>query len=782
MVNLRDFFQVFKLNKSKLSRFGLGTAVLLAALLCFAAPFLAPASSDELVGLLLTTGGCAEVMHSFRLVGLKNRWEGYLAGAVTVTMGILVLAAPWLLTSALILFLAFGFAADGFQHLASIPGRNEDKTGALRAAALATGNFLIAGLLLINPHFLPTLAIAGGLRLLASGSTMLSSPVLEVTDAGNQITTELDLPDYRELHDLANEIAFHEEAARTVDRRWILLFLVTLFSMHVARMPTEFSLVGLFGPFVAVLGDAFAALVISFGFIVPTYYVTRKVFQRPLRFMFSLAYSPDSKHSVWMKPLRWLLKLRLRFAIRMRQASYSLTVALERGLALGLPVAAVVAGTVPVWGMNWYFDTENWASGVADNYAANRTYSWREAMVRAAVENDSKAYQGKGLMLYPDIDETDFSFIVIGDTGEGDASQLVLKDQLIKCGLQPEVKFLVVSSDVIYPDGAMRDYENKFFLPFKGFDKPIYAIPGNHDWYDALESFSAVFFEPEAARRAIRARVEADQNLTTTTESRIDSLLQQAEKLSAQYQISVGHQKAPYFQIQTEEFAFIAVDTGVLRQVDPDQRRWLTAALREAEGKFIMLLLGHPFFAEGIDWTEGKPDFIDLRKIAKQGGVRVVMAGDTHDFEYYLEPGQPDTHHFVNGGGGAFMSYGPALAYPRQPALEKSAFYPSTNEVVQKLEEATPWYKAPLWWWTRDYNAWPFSAKWLSAAFDYNKAPFHQSFVEVQVRPSQGVVRFVPWGVHGPLKWSDLQLSPGFEVDMDEGAVFEVTMSPLPKN
>ena len=47
----------------------------------------------------------------------------------------------------------------------------------------------------------------------------------------------------------------------------------------------------------------------------------------------------------------------------------------------------------------------------------------------------------------------------------------------------------------------MRDYEAKFWLPFKGVTKPVYAIPGNHDWYDALEGFNATFLEPDAARR-----------------------------------------------------------------------------------------------------------------------------------------------------------------------------------------------------------------------------------------------------------------------------------------
>ena len=42
------------------------------------------------------------------------------------------------------------------------------------------------------------------------------------------------------------------------------------------------------------------------------------------------------------------------------------------------------------------------------------------------------------------------------------------------------------------------------------------------------------------------------------------------------------------------------------------------------------------------------------------------MAGDTHDLEYYRElPQNGDghtMHHFVNGGGGAYLSIGAAMA------------------------------------------------------------------------------------------------------------------------
>ena len=53
------------------------------------------------------------------------------------------------------------------------------------------------------------------------------------------------------------------------------------------------------------------------------------------------------------------------------------------------------------------------------------------------------------------------------------------------------MKFVTIASDVVYPTGAMRDYEANFYLPLKGVAKPIYAIPGNHDWFNALDGFAA---------------------------------------------------------------------------------------------------------------------------------------------------------------------------------------------------------------------------------------------------------------------------------------------------
>ena len=63
----------------------------------------------------------------------------------------------------------------------------------------------------------------------------------------------------------------------------------------------------------------------------------------------------------------------------------------------------------------------------------------------------------------------------------------------------------------------------------------------------------------------------------------------------------------------------------------------------------------------------------------------------------------------------------------------------------------------PLWLWVKHYSAWPLTAYILSAAFDHNKAPFFQSFVEVQVHNAKDEVHFIPHGANGRLRWRELE-------------------------
>ena len=158
--------------------------------------------------------------------------------------------------------------------------------------------------------------------------------------------------------------------------------------------------------------------------------------------------------------------------------------------------------------------------------------------------------------------------------------------------------------------------------------------------------------------------------------------------------------------------------------------------------------------------------FARLKRLLLDHDVAIMMAGDTHDLEYYAEPAprRPDlqvgrdgiVHYFVNGGGGAYLSFGTALQWPESPPTAEWAYYPNKQVVTDKIVARSPAWKRPAWWWTTRFNAWPFSAEWLSGVFDYNVAPFFQSFFEVRVEPSAHRVRLLPYGIYGQLQWKDL--------------------------
>ena len=185
----------------------------------------------------------------------------------------------------------------------------------------------------------------------------------------------------------------------------------------------------------------------------------------------------------------------------------------------------------------------------------------------------------------------------------------------------------------------MIDYETNFWLPFKGVTKPVYAIPGNHDWYDALEAFNATFLEPDAARAAMRARAEADLRLSSTTNARIESLLAQADRLRGEYEVPTGFQRGPFFEIQSDRFALVAIDTGIVKRIDAAQWTWLEAALERARGKFIDGRARTSVLCRrATTWPTGTSRSRGSSACSSIDGVTIMMAGDTHDLEYYAEP------------------------------------------------------------------------------------------------------------------------------------------------
>jgi hypothetical protein len=107
----------------------------------------------------------------------------------------------------------------------------------------------------------------------------------------------------------------------------------------------------------------------------------------------------------------------------------------------------------------------------------------------------------------------DFWFDYAADTGDGFNSTFAIADALARPTLDlPDAagssvatragKLLVFGGDEVYPYPTRSEYETRtetpYRLAFSGRARPdVFAIPGNHDWYDSLVAFSRTFCRPE---------------------------------------------------------------------------------------------------------------------------------------------------------------------------------------------------------------------------------------------------------------------------------------------
>src|SRR5262245_33797927 len=397
------------------------------------------------------------------------------------------------------------------------------------------------------------IGIVVGAYIAAAGWRMLMAPVEATTPAAAAGALrahpdhELGLPSNETFARLRAEADAASQTVRATDLMWMTTLAVVFLAIHAGRMPISDSLLGISSPFVATAGDVLMTVALATLLILPARLLWRRLTRPVERVAWSLRLGAKAGTAPMNRAADWLvgrwLESRFGFAMRLREGRTSLAAALILVLRLGLPVTAFFVAFNPIWGFTWYFNTESWATGVYQKMTQLRVDPWRFKMIDAV----TRVYGGDGDGLFR-VDPRglqgggDFSFLVIGDPGEGDASQYSLVSRYLELGRRDDVKFLVVSSDVIYPAGSMPDYRVNLYLPFQGFAKPIYAIPGNHDWYDALEGFNANFLEPKAARAAIEARVEADLGLTSTNARRIDKLMAEAARLRRQYGVDVGTQ------------------------------------------------------------------------------------------------------------------------------------------------------------------------------------------------------------------------------------------------
>lgn len=225
----------------------------------------------------------------------------------------------------------------------------------------------------------------------------------------------------------------------------------------------------------------------------------------------------------------------------------------------------------------------------------------------------------------------------VADTGDGfdpaySVAYLLAQPSLRVDGQDlPRGHVLIMGGDQVYPTASMEQYEDRLrgpytaALPLPPAEAPaptLYALPGNHDWYDGLTAFLRVF---------VGERTEHIGGWRT-------------EQTRSYFAISLPH-----------HWWLFAVDEAYGAYLDDPQLVYFER-VAERLGPQDRVILAAP----APSWVKPDPkgydtlDFFLRNIIAPTGAqVPVMLAGDQHHYARYQ---RPDRQLVTCGGGGAYLA------------------------------------------------------------------------------------------------------------------------------
>ena len=223
----------------------------------------------------------------------------------------------------------------------------------------------------------------------------------------------------------------------------------------------------------------------------------------------------------------------------------------------------------------------------------------------------------------------------------------------------PRGNFLIMGGDQVYPVASRDQYEQRTVAPYASAFPPgpgprpaLFAIPGNHDWYDGLISFMRLF-----ARRG-----------------------------------SIGgwqtRQKRSYFAIRLPQNWWIwALDYQLESDIDQPQLEFFNhVADQMPPGGKVILVTAEPDWIYGHIYHEKyrkNIEYLQTTVINRRAhaSLKVAIAGDLHHYRRHQVDDGSGVQLITSGGGGAFLlgTTGPKVKQvefgdPPKPFKLKSEF------------------------------------------------------------------------------------------------------------
>ncbi len=206
----------------------------------------------------------------------------------------------------------------------------------------------------------------------------------------------------------------------------------------------------------------------------------------------------------------------------------------------------------------------------------------------------------------------------------------------------PRGQVLIMGGDEVYPTPSRQAYRERTIAPWNDaakevggsepFETILYALPGNHDWYDGLHAFNEIFSR-------------GDRSSSVSVGDTFDCL--KTVQTHSYFALKLNH-----------GWWLCGIDIGLNERIDRVQNDFFfKVAKKITQGDKVILCAPTPCW---VRQARGETDATDLLNsmigllTANGGKLRLLLTGDVHHYARYGSGDDPVTL-ITAGGGGAFL-------------------------------------------------------------------------------------------------------------------------------
>ena len=279
--------------------------------------------------------------------------------------------------------------------------------------------------------------------------------------------------------------------------------------------------------------------------------------------------------------------------------------------------------------VNWFLPSSLLKVGLetALSFVFGRYADRRE--IQAALTTNARVFSYK--------EQEQLWFDYVADLGDGFDSTYTIATALAQESLTLDNivlsrgRFLLMGGDEVYPSASTQNYNDRLKGPYKqALPKPahpseedphLYALPGNHDWYDGLTAF---------LRQFVQGRYIGGWRT---------------------------QQQRSYFAIELpHDWWLFAIDIQLSVDLDWPQKVYFSECIKKlsTSNKVIIASAVPAWIEETLTGEKIAESLYYIESKIKATGAKVLvnLAGDLHHYAHYQNT---ERHRITCGGGGAFM-------------------------------------------------------------------------------------------------------------------------------